>query len=277
MSAFLGKAGKKLFEQHLAQYAPADPLYETYTTKSGKQKRRKRALPPGLSERDARILKSVKKRAHYLDKGFSICGLRFGWTFFIGLIPIVGDVTDASLNYFLVIRPARRADLPDWLVQRMLFNSAVSVAVGFVPFVGDVVMATFKTNSRNAALLEEFLRIRGEEFLKLGGDVPAPATKTGWFGSVGKGKQTAAGSNGTQVTASDVEQVKPGAGMSGNEMKDALLPNTTTQPVATTNKATSSGSSGFSFFGGRNKKHSAAQAHSSRQPEKSGKFIENMA
>lgn len=28
-------------------------------------------------------------------------------------------------------------------------------------------MASFKANSRNAALLEEFLRIRGEEFLKV--------------------------------------------------------------------------------------------------------------
>lgn len=47
----------------------------------------------------------------------------------------------------------------------MLTNNAVSAAVGFVPIVGDVVLAAFKANSRNAALLEEFLRIRGEEFL----------------------------------------------------------------------------------------------------------------
>ena len=48
----------------------------------------------------------------------------------------------------------------------MLLNNAVSAAVGFVPFVGDLVLAMYKANSRNAALLEEFLRIRGEEFLK---------------------------------------------------------------------------------------------------------------
>lgn len=48
----------------------------------------------------------------------------------------------------------------------MLFNNAVSAAVGLVPFVGDIVLAVYKANSRNAALLEEFLRIRGEEFLK---------------------------------------------------------------------------------------------------------------
>jgi hypothetical protein len=43
-----------------------------------------REIPPGLSKRDVKILKSVKRRAHYLDKGFSMCGMRFGWTFIIG-------------------------------------------------------------------------------------------------------------------------------------------------------------------------------------------------
>lgn len=48
----------------------------------------------------------------------------------------------------------------------MLLNNAVSAAAGFVPILGDVVLAAYKANTRNAALLEEFLRIRGEEFLK---------------------------------------------------------------------------------------------------------------
>ena len=60
--------------------------------------------------RDAKILQSVKKRAHYLDKGFSIGGLHFGWTFVIGIIPGVGDVADAGLNYLLVVRKARQAE-----------------------------------------------------------------------------------------------------------------------------------------------------------------------
>lgn len=38
---------------------------------------------------------TVKKRAHRLDKGMSLCGFRVGWTFFIGLIPLLGDIIDA--------------------------------------------------------------------------------------------------------------------------------------------------------------------------------------
>lgn len=34
-------------------------------------------------------------------------------------------------------------------------NNSLSVAMGFIPLVGDVAVATFKTNSRNARLVEE--------------------------------------------------------------------------------------------------------------------------
>jgi Domain of unknown function (DUF4112) len=49
----------------------------------------------------------------------------------------------------------------------MLVNNAIAAVIGFVPVVGDICIAVFKTNSRNAALMEEYLRIRGEESLKL--------------------------------------------------------------------------------------------------------------
>jgi len=197
MTSFLEATGKNLFAKHLEKYTPEDPLYEFYTNKKGKQKRRKRQLPPGLSARDEAILRSVKKRAHYLDKGFSLCGIRFGYTFLIGLVPIVGDVADAVINYLLVVRKARKADLPDWLVARMLLNNAVSAGVGFVPIVGDVLLAVYKANSRNAALLDEFLRIRGAEFLKL--------------------REAEERGENPETTTGDIEQVKPGTGMTPSE------------------------------------------------------------
>jgi len=193
MSNYLAtKVGRGLFEKHITGYQPVDPLYEEYVDQKGRTRRRKRELPPGLSKRDAKILKKIKWRAHYLDKGFRICGLRFGWTFIIGLIPVVGDVADASLNYILVIRQAKKAEIPDWLFRRMLANNAVSAAVGFVPVVGDIALATWKANSRNAALLEEFLRIRGEEAMK-----SAPAR------------------------IQDPADVRPGAGLEAGERLDA--------------------------------------------------------
>lgn len=58
-----------------------------------------------------------------------------------GVIPFAGDVTDAALNYFLVVRPARKAEIPGWLLQKMLANNAVSAGVGLIPLVGDVILA----------------------------------------------------------------------------------------------------------------------------------------
>lgn len=34
-----------------------------------------------------------------------------GWTFFIALIPFIGDLIDALLGYNLVIKPAKKADI----------------------------------------------------------------------------------------------------------------------------------------------------------------------
>ena len=52
----------------------------------------------------------------------------------------------------------------------MVGNQAIATVIGLVPVVGDVGIAAFRTNFRNAALLEEYLRIRGEEFLKAQAD-----------------------------------------------------------------------------------------------------------
>lgn len=233
-----------------------------------------REIPPGLSSRDAKILKSIQRRAHYLDKGFSLLGMRFGWTFIIGIIPGAGDIADASLNYLLVVRKARQADIPPWLLRRMLLNNAVSAMVGLIPIAGDVVLATFKANSRNAALLEEFLRIRGQEFMKLGVDGSAVATNKNSVNGKGKGKMVAPG-----VTKADAEQVKPGAGLNEVTKEKATIPggmaavtdgpstSTPTRTPGSGKSVKSNGRKGFGSFFAKTKAPSAGER---------GRFVENV-
>ena len=47
--------------------------------------------------------------------------------------------------------------LPSDVMLRMTFNIAVDFMVGLIPFVGDLADAAFKCNTKNAALLEDYL------------------------------------------------------------------------------------------------------------------------
>lgn len=112
----------------------------------------------------------------------------------------------------------RAHSIPGWLLRRMLMNNAASALVGLLPVAGDVVLAAFKANSRNAALLEEFLRIRGEEFLRLQAGGAGPSAQ-----------QNGAGAGG--VTQHDAEQVLPGAGREkGEAVEGAAVDGARTMP-----------------------------------------------
>lgn len=77
----------------------------------------------------------------------------------------------------------------------MVGNQVIASVIGFVPVAGDIGIAIFKANFRNAALLEEYLRIRGEELLKAQAD-----------------------------RVEDPVVVKPGAGQEGAEKIPGKLP-----------------------------------------------------
>lgn len=65
---------------------PASRLGRAFGKKTQK---RPKAVPPGISENDAKILTKVKRRAYRLDYAlFSLCGVRFGWSSAIALIPL---------------------------------------------------------------------------------------------------------------------------------------------------------------------------------------------
>ena len=126
------------------------------------------------------------------------------------LVPVVGDALNPVLSYLLVVRQASKAKyvfppvlipplpiafssshlthavflplflplpihlyrLPKALTRRMILNLAISAAIGIVPILGDVLLASYRANVRNARLLENFLRLRGERLTK-GGARPA--------------------------------------------------------------------------------------------------------
>ncbi len=115
-------------------------------------------MPLGLSHNDQKILKSVRRRAYYLDLSLSCCGFRFGWAGIIGLIPWIGDFFAAYLA-LLLLKKAQQIDggLPSYIQTQMSANIAFDFGIGLIPIVGDIINIAYKANSRNCLLLESYL------------------------------------------------------------------------------------------------------------------------
>jgi len=150
-----------------------DPYFETVpATRLGGlykgTKKRKRALPLGLTPAEEKILTKAKRRAYRVDLCLgSFLGTRFGWGSVIGLIPGIGDFIDLFFA-LMVYRTccSVEPELPSSVKMRMQINVLIDFAIGLVPFIGDLADAAYKCNTRNVVLLEKELRARGQKRIK---------------------------------------------------------------------------------------------------------------
>lgn len=174
MASYVAKyVGSKVFKETVQnKFGGQDPYFETVpATRLGvikTTKKKKKALPPGLTEEEAKILTKVKRRAYRLDLClFNCCGTRFGWGAVVGLVPAIGDVLDLLLAY-MVVRTCNQVKppLPASVRAKMQMNLAIDFIIGIVPFIGDIADAVYKCNTRNAVLLEKELRRRGAKRLR---------------------------------------------------------------------------------------------------------------
>ncbi|KAJ5620134.1 hypothetical protein N7510_004118 [Penicillium lagena] len=173
--ALMSLVGKRvLAESARNHFGTEDPYFEEVPASrlgrafGKKTRKRRKAHPPGLSEKDAKILTQVKRRAYRLDYSlFNLCGVRFGWGSVIGLVPFIGDAGDAALA-MMVVRNCQEIDggLPSHLRMMMLVNVIIDFFLGLVPFIGDIADAVYKCNTRNAVILEKHLREKGAKALK---------------------------------------------------------------------------------------------------------------
>jgi hypothetical protein len=104
-----------------------------------------------------RRLEGLRVWRRLLDDAFGVPGtrLRFGWDPIIGLVPWVGDAVTALFGSVIIFH-AYHLRLPRIVQLRMLINIVIDVAIGIVPFFGDVADVLWKSNARNFALLEHY-------------------------------------------------------------------------------------------------------------------------
>ncbi|KAL3472991.1 hypothetical protein BJX99DRAFT_204212 [Aspergillus californicus] len=167
MSFLFSFVGKKILAESARNHFGQDDPYFEEVPASGlgrafgkKTQKKRKAIPHGLSENDSKILTRVKRRAYRLDYClFNFCGIRFGWGSVIGIVPFIGDAADAALA-MMVLKSCEGVDggLPSRIRMQMIFNIIIDFLIGLVPFVGDIADAAYKCNTRNAVILEKYLR-----------------------------------------------------------------------------------------------------------------------
>lgn len=163
------------------KFGTDDPFFESVPatrldgTPTGKMIKRRKALPPGLSDHDAKVLTKVKRRAYRLDMGLgSFCGVCIGYGSLIGVIPFVGDVLDTLLA-LMVVNTAKQVEggLPCLIKVKMYMWVLADFIIGLIPFLGDLLDAIVMANKYNAVILEDHLRRKGAENLRKSG-LPIP-------------------------------------------------------------------------------------------------------
>jgi hypothetical protein len=110
-------------------------------------------------ERGRRGLERLRMLTLLFDQAFGIPGtrFRFGLDALFGLVPGLGDLAGAVVAVY-ALQVARRLRAPSEIQAHMLSNIALDALVGTVPLIGDIFDFVFKAQTRNLALLDDWLK-----------------------------------------------------------------------------------------------------------------------
>ena len=113
-----------------------------------------------------------------MDRLFQVPGtrVRFGLNTIFLLLPIIGDLIPALVSAAILTIGLRHYRVPRIIAARMVLNSALDAALGWIPILGDLFDLWFKADTRNVRLLMEYAGRDGE---------PPPSTWRHWFFVVG--------------------------------------------------------------------------------------------
>lgn len=86
--------------------------------------------------------------------------MKIGLDPLLGLIPGIGDFMSNAVGSLLLFL-ATKAGVPRVVIVRMALNVCMNMAIGAIPGIGDVFSIWFKSNLRNAQLLDRHCRSDG--------------------------------------------------------------------------------------------------------------------
>jgi hypothetical protein len=117
------------------------------------------AADGGLEGRGQPGLARLRALTRLMDQAFGVPGTkwRFGLDALFGLVPGLGDIAGGLIAVY-ALRVARQLGAPGVIQLHMLTNIAIDASVGTIPVLGDLFDFVFKAQSRNLALLDEWLQ-----------------------------------------------------------------------------------------------------------------------
>lgn len=106
-----------------------------------------------------RGLERLRMITALFDQAFGIPGtrFRFGLDALFGLVPGLGDLAGGVVAVY-ALQVARRLRVPAEIQLHMLSNIALDALIGSIPLIGDVFDFVFKAQTRNLALLDDWLK-----------------------------------------------------------------------------------------------------------------------
>ena len=117
-------------------------------------------MDPAERERRGQAgLKRLRALTRLMDQAFGIPGTRwrFGLDALFGLVPGLGDIVGGVIAVYAV-HVARQLRAPSVIQLHMLSNIAIDATVGTIPIIGDLFDFVFKAQTRNLALLDDWLQ-----------------------------------------------------------------------------------------------------------------------
>lgn len=125
------------------------------------------------TEEHRRTLERLDRYSYWTDSNIRVpfTKFRFGLSPLIGLIPGVGDFAGLILSLY-VLHEARKIGASRGVQRKMVRNMLIEFFGGLIPVFGDAFDAVYKANTKNTALLRNYIyKQLGEE----------PEWKFPWF------------------------------------------------------------------------------------------------
>jgi hypothetical protein len=114
---------------------------------------------PGRDARALVGLDRLRKLTLLMDQAFGVPGTkwRFGLDALFGLVPGLGDIAGGVIAVY-ALHVARQLRAPGAIQLHILMNIAIDATVGTIPLIGDLFDFVFKAQTRNLALLDDWLQ-----------------------------------------------------------------------------------------------------------------------